>query len=77
MNHLIEYLADGTQAKRMSEEKRQGAKDYTEVEFEFGDLEFEAKGKSVVIERMFRLLLEKLEEGKLTIGPRVEEEEEE
>ena len=39
--------------------------DYAEVEFEIGDLEFEAKGRSVVVERMFRLLLEKIEAGKL------------
>lgn len=39
--------------------------DYAEVEFEIGNIEFEAKGRSVVVERMFRLLLEKIEEGKL------------
>ena len=40
-------------------------KHYTEVEFEIGNIEFEAKGRSVVVERMFRLLLEKIETGKL------------
>ena len=44
--------------------KKKGV-DYAEVEFEIGDLEFEAKGRSVVVERMFRLLLEKIEAGKL------------
>ena len=39
--------------------------DYAEVEFEIGNIEFEAKGRSVVVERMFRLLLEKIETGKL------------
>ena len=41
------------------------ADDYTELEFELGELEFEAKGKSKVVERMFYTLLEKLETGKL------------
>ena len=39
--------------------------DYCEVEFEIGNIEFEAKGRSIVVERMFRMLLEKIEEGKL------------
>ncbi|MGY5875349.1 MAG: hypothetical protein RTU30_06365 [Candidatus Thorarchaeota archaeon] len=43
-------------------------KDYTEVEFELGDMEFEAKGKAVVVERLFRLLLDKLEAGKIPLG---------
>ena len=44
------------------EEKRKKKKDdYTELEFELGELEFEAKGKSKVVERMFYTLLEKLE----------------
>ena len=56
--------------------------DYAEVEFEIGNIEFEAKGRSVVVERMFRLLLEKIEEGKLVRefklqDPEDEEEEEE
>jgi hypothetical protein len=45
--------------------KRKKKTDYTEVEFEIGNIEFEAKGRSVVVERMFRLLLEKIETGKL------------
>ncbi len=54
----------------MSEEEN-GAKkktkksDYVSLEFEIGNIEFEAKGRSVVVERMFRLLLEKIETGKL------------
>ena len=58
--------------------------DHTEVEFEFGNIEFEAKGRSVVVERMFRLLLEKIESGSLVasftlqdIDDEEEEEEEE
>jgi hypothetical protein len=56
--------------------------DYAEVEFEIGNIEFEAKGRSVVVERMFRLLLEKIETGKLVAEFKlqdfeVEEEEEE
>ena len=48
-------------------EPKKGKKkeDWAEIEFEIGDIEFEAKGRSVVVERMFRLLLEKLEDGKL------------
>jgi hypothetical protein len=45
--------------------KKKKREDYTEVEFEIGNIEFEAKGRSVVVERMFRLLLEKIETGKL------------
>jgi hypothetical protein len=54
--------------------------DYAEVEFEIGNIEFEAKGRSVVVERMFRLLLEKIEDGKLVAEFRlqdIDEEEEE
>lgn len=51
--------------------------DYAEVEFEIGNIEFEAKGRSVVVERMFRLLLEKIEEGKLVAEFRLQDEEEE
>jgi hypothetical protein len=47
-------------------DKKKGKKaDYCEVEFEIGNIEFEAKGRSAVVERMFRMLLEKIEEGKL------------
>lgn len=56
--------------------------DYCEVEFEIGNIEFEAKGRSIVVERMFRMLLEKIEEGKLVAefklqDPDEEEEDEE
>ena len=55
--------------------------DYCEVEFEIGNIEFEAKGRSIVVERMFRMLLEKIEEGKLAEfklqDPEEEEEDEE
>ncbi|TFG30824.1 hypothetical protein EU527_13955 [Candidatus Thorarchaeota archaeon] len=51
--------------------------DYAEVEFGIGNIEFEAKGRSVVVERMFRLLLEKIEEGKLVTEFRLQEDEEE
>lgn len=62
----------------MSDEDRKKEKgDYAEVEFEIGNIEFEAKGKSIVVERMFRLLLEKIEEGKLVATLRLPEEEEE
>ncbi len=72
-----------------SKDREEGAKgkkrsDHTEVEFEFGNIEFEAKGRSVVVERMFRLLLEKIESGSLVasftlqdIDDEEEEEEEE
>ena len=51
--------------------------DWAEIEFEIGDIEFEAKGRSVVVERMFRLLLEKLEDGKLVKVFKLESHEEE
>jgi len=51
--------------------------DYCEVEFEIGNIEFEAKGRSVVVERMFRLLLEKIEEGKLVAEFRLQDDDEE
>ena len=51
--------------------------DYAEVEFEIGNIEFEAKGRSVVVERMFRLLLEKIEQGKLVTEFKLQEDEEE
>lgn len=62
--------------------KKKKKTDYCEVEFEIGNIEFEAKGRSIVVERMFRMLLEKIEEGKLVAefrlqDPDEEEEEEE
>jgi len=65
-----------------SKDKKSKKSDYAEVEFEIGNIEFEAKGRSVVVERMFRLLLERIEEGKLVkefrlLEPEEEEEEEE
>ncbi len=51
--------------------------DYCEVEFEIGNIEFEAKGRSIVVERMFRMLLEKIEEGKLVAEFKLEDAEEE
>jgi hypothetical protein len=57
--------------------KKQKIADYAEVEFEIGNIEFEAKGRSVVVERMFRLLLEKIEEGKLVTEFKLQDEEEE
>ena len=51
--------------------------DYAEVEFEIGNIEFEAKGRSVVVERMFRLLLEKIEQGKLVTEFKLQDAEEE
>ena len=59
-------------------ESKKGKKaDFAEVEFEIGDIEFEAKGRSVVVERMFRLLLEKIEAGKLVKTFRLVDDEEE
>ena len=60
--------------------KKKKKSDYCEVEFEIGNIEFEAKGRSIVVERMFRMLLEKIEEGKLVAEFRlqdIEEDEEE
>ncbi len=57
--------------------KKKGKKaDYCEVEFEIGNIEFEAKGRSVVVERMFRMLLEKIEEGKLVAEFRLQDSDE-
>ena len=56
--------------------KKKGKGDYAEVEFEIGNIEFEAKGRSIVVERMFRLLLEKIEQGKLVATLKLDEEEE-
>ena len=50
--------------------------DYCEVEFEIGNIEFEAKGRSIVVERMFRMLLEKIEEGKLVAEFKLQDPEE-
>lgn len=36
--------------------KKTKKSDYVSLEFEIGNIEFEAKGRSVVVERMFRLL---------------------
>jgi hypothetical protein len=60
--------------------KKKGKTDYCEVEFGIGNIEFEAKGRSIVVERMFRMLLEKIEEGKLVAEFKlqdIDEEEEE
>jgi hypothetical protein len=51
--------------------------DYLELEFELGDLEFEATGKSAVVEKLFRHLLDKICSGELKIYENGEEEEEE
>jgi hypothetical protein len=55
----------GEDEEKTKKSRRKKAADYTELEFELGELEFEAKGKSKVVERMFYTLLEKLETGKL------------
>ena len=60
-----------------TESKGKKKADYAEVEFGIGNIEFEAKGRSVVVERMFRLLLEKIEEGKLVAEFRLQDDEEE
>jgi hypothetical protein len=57
--------------------KKKKRSDHTEVEFEFGNIEFEAKGRSVVVERMFRLLLEKIETGSLVASFTLQDDEEE
>ncbi len=59
---LVKLIIMGDEEKKSKKKKD----DYTEIEFELGELEFEAKGKSAVVERMFRLLLEKLETGSLS-----------
>ncbi|MFW9965773.1 MAG: hypothetical protein ACFFEA_01335 [Candidatus Thorarchaeota archaeon] len=55
----------GEDEEETKKSKKKKADDYTELEFELGELEFEAKGKSKIVERMFYTLLEKLETGKL------------
>ena len=50
------------------ESKKKGKKDdYLEIEFSLGDLEFESKGKTLVVERTFKLLLETLQSGRLVV----------
>ncbi len=51
--------------------------DYVEIEFELGDLEFEAKGSSAVVERLFNLLIDKIESGAIKVEAYEEDEEEE
>jgi hypothetical protein len=51
--------------------------DYLELEFELGDLEFEATGRSKVVEDLFKLLLDKIGSGEIPIHRKEEEEEEE
>ena len=51
--------------------------DYCEIEFGIGNIDFEAKGRSKVVERMFRILLEKIEEGKLVAEFRLQDIDEE
>jgi len=73
VNDLLTKLLIVHWVRRMAEEektpekpkKRAKRDDYTELEFELGELEFEAKGSAKVVERMFYQLLEKLETGKL------------
>ncbi|RDE15789.1 MAG: hypothetical protein C4K48_03125 [Candidatus Thorarchaeota archaeon] len=60
-----------------SKDKKGKKSDYAEVEFGIGNIEFEAKGRSLVVEKLFRLLLERIEEGKLVKEFRLEEPEEE
>jgi hypothetical protein len=60
-----------------SKDKKGKKSDYAEVEFGIGNIEFEAKGRSLVVERLFRLLLERIEEGKLVKEFRLAEPEEE
>ncbi len=79
---LLGYQLLPKSGNRMSDEEvgKKGKKDkgdYAEVEFEIGNIEFEAKGRSIVVERMFRLLLEKIEEGKLVATLRLQDEDEE
>ncbi len=50
--------------------------DYIEMEFEIGDIEFEARGRSEVIERMFKLLIDKLETGGLVATLEIPDEDE-
>ncbi len=71
-----------TEAETGKKGKKGKKTDFCEVEFEIGNIEFEAKGRSIVVERMFRMLLEKIEEGKLVAefklqDPEEDEEEEE
>ena len=58
------------------DESGQKKEDYVEIEFELGDLEFEAKGSSAVVERLFNLLIDKIESGAIEIGEYEDEEEE-
>ncbi|MHA1909293.1 MAG: hypothetical protein ACW98Y_18495 [Candidatus Thorarchaeota archaeon] len=66
---------DSIEPETIDKKSKKAKADFAEVEFEIGNIEFEAKGKSAVVERMFRLLLEKIEEGKLVATLQMPEEE--
>ena len=69
-----EETAETTEVAEKGKKKKKT--DYCEVEFEIGNIEFEAKGRSIVVERMFRMLLEKIEEGKLVAEFKLQDPEE-
>ena len=50
-------------------EKKSKKKDnYLEIEFQLGDLWFAARGKTLNVERNFRMLIDLIEDGKLNLS---------
>jgi len=50
-------------------EKKAKKKDnYLEIEFQLGDLKFAARGKTLNVERNFRMLIDLVEDGKLNLS---------
>ncbi|MCK4961547.1 MAG: hypothetical protein KAS19_03630 [Anaerolineales bacterium] len=50
-------------------EKKSKKKDnYLEIEFQLGDLWFAARGKTLNVERNFRMLIDLVEDGKLNLS---------
>ena len=73
MKRLYAFDVSQCDVNPMDNEKKD---DYIEMEFEIGDIEFEARGRSDVIERMFKLLVDKLETGGLVATLELPEEDE-
>ena len=50
-------------------EKKTKKKDnYLEIEFQLGDLKFAARGKTLNVERNFKMLIDLVEDGKLNMS---------
>ena len=50
------------------EKKTKKKENYLEIEFQLGDLWFAARGKTLNVERNFRMLIDLVEDGKLNLS---------